>query len=1007
MAESFQIKHARKWIPACICMLFAGLILCCNVADSGQGKILINVVADTGFVRFSKTEILMVDTVTGDTTVLFKGKLDSMEQLKSIPVPEYRGQKVKIILRGYQNDALVYEEVRIFDGKNNRMSEKIITKDSIPVIPPIPAAANKKPFFLNDSGRRKVDVSIKDSVDFIDSAFDEDGRIKEYAFDFDGNEVFDSSIKVDAARIGISARHFYPDSGKFNAVMRVTDDSGAFALDTVEVNVDQDIPVVIAGPKVIKPPGDVSLTGSATQRFGEIVMYKWDFDGDGIYDDSSAAGAYMTHKYVIERDYNAVLYVRDDDGNEATGNREVVISATQKIVNNPPTISGFTRQFTLSIKDTVNLNVTVSDEDGKVLEYSWDVDQDGIPDSLVNLNAPTANITLSRIHPDTGSFKLILKARDDSGATVSDTAFIHVLLDAPTADAGDDTTAVTGTTVALHAGASDLMGKIIKREWKIGNSAYIPVSKTDTSIIVTGIGLLTCTLRVTDDDGNQATDDKAITITSPTANVPPQITTLTVNKSACVIGDTLFFTAHGLDTDGKVVKYSWDYDGDRIYDDSTDANTPEVDISHSHRFVKSGKLTVTLKIRDDNGAILEKSSIVDVQPALPTANPGTDTIVYAGTTIRLHAAGQDRYGRKVKLEWKGPEGVYKTVSGPDTAIAAPLIASSSVYYLRATDDFGQSRESHITVTVILGKIIVQVRFAGRDSIVDTVPAALGSKTAYMLDTAKFKQYGFQKWSIGGGAVSVDDSLSRKTDITLQAPSAVLQANMVLRKILVISAVGGFQHTDAIAAAKSSIAQLGVANNFQVVFSDSTKNLSPAYFDGYQTVVFNNVTMAGKIFDTASMQVFEKYLQSGGGHVGMHGAIDIQGSWNNYSDYLGATGVSHGLAGQNGTVNLDPESVNQGFAKGVPATFSVAEEWWKITPNPRNSTGTRILLTLDESSTPTLGSSAMGGDHPVAWAREYKGGRIFYTTFGHANAVFTASFFGNHIYQGIAWSANWK
>ncbi len=604
---------------------------------------------------------------------------------------------------------------------------------------------------------------------------------------------------------------------------------------------------------------------------------------------------------------------------------------------------------------------------------------------------------------------MILNVKDDSSATVSDTAVIHVLLDPPKANAGDDTTVITGASVLLHVDASDQMGQIVKREWKIGNSAFVTVSKIDTTITANGVGQLTCTLRVTDDDGNQTTDDKVITVNSPAANLPPQITTLTVDKITCVIGDTLLFTAHGMDADGKVVKYSWDYEGDSIYDDSTDANAADVDISRSHRFVKSGKFSVTLRIRDDKGAILEKSSIVVVQPALPTVNPGKDTMVYAGTTIKLHAAGLDRYGRKVKLEWNGPEGVYNPAWGPDTVVAAPLIAASLVYSLRSTDDLGQTNESHITVTVLLGKIILHVNLAGKDSVIDSIPMALGSKTSYMLDTAKLKQYSFQNWITVGNSISVDDSLSRKINITLTAPSAVLQANLVLKKILVISKVGGFNHAAAIAAAKTVITQLSVDHNFQVVFSDSSKNLSPSYFAAYQAVVFNNVTWAGKVFDTTSMLAFESYFQSGGGYVGFHGAGDVAATWNNYADYLGTADVQHGVNTTVGTMNLDPESFNQSYAQGVPSNFSIAEEWWKTTPNPRGTTGTKVLLTLDESSIPDslLVGLTMGPDHPVAWVRNYKSGRVFFSSFGHNGATYATPFWINHIYQGIAWSANWK
>src|SRR6188768_1040944 len=98
MPASRTFKHASKIISACICLFFAGLMLSCNMSDGGQGKALINVIADQSFMNFSKTEILMIDTVAGDTTILFNDTLKSMEKLKNLPAPGYHGQKVKILL---------------------------------------------------------------------------------------------------------------------------------------------------------------------------------------------------------------------------------------------------------------------------------------------------------------------------------------------------------------------------------------------------------------------------------------------------------------------------------------------------------------------------------------------------------------------------------------------------------------------------------------------------------------------------------------------------------------------------------------------------------------------------------------------------------------------------------------------------------------------------------------------------------------------------------------------
>jgi len=50
---------------------------------------------------------------------------------------------------------------------------------------------------------------------------------------------------------------------------------------------------------------------------------------------------------------------------------------------------------------------------------------------------------------------------------------------------------------------------------------------------------------------------------------------------------------------------------------------------------------------------------------------------------------------------------------------------------------------------------------------------------------------------------------------------------------------------------------------------------------------------------------------------------------------------------------------------------------------------------------------MGADHPIAWTREYKGGRFFYTELGHNVASLDTEFGRQHLLEGIRWAANRK
>ena len=71
-------------------------------------------------------------------------------------------------------------------------------------------------------------------------------------------------------------------------------------------------------------PLTVTLTGTGTDADGVIVLYEWDFEGDGTYDWSSASTGDTAHTYSTPGQYDAVLRVTDDDGLTDTDDTETI-----------------------------------------------------------------------------------------------------------------------------------------------------------------------------------------------------------------------------------------------------------------------------------------------------------------------------------------------------------------------------------------------------------------------------------------------------------------------------------------------------------------------------------------------------------------------------------------------------------------------------------------------------------------------------------------------------------
>ena len=69
-------------------------------------------------------------------------------------------------------------------------------------------------------------------------------------------------------------------------------------------------------------------------------------------------------------------------------------------------------------------------------------------------------------------------------------------------------------------------------------------------------------------------------------------------------------------------------------------------------------------------------------------------------------------------------------------------------------------------------------------------------------------------------------------------------------------------------------------------------------------------------------------------------------------------------------------------------------------SPRATSGTHVLLTMDESTYAEDDGTDPDDDHPISWCRKFDGGRMWYTGMGHTQASFSEADFLKHILAGI-------
>ncbi|HEV7347321.1 ThuA domain-containing protein [Telluribacter sp.] len=211
------------------------------------------------------------------------------------------------------------------------------------------------------------------------------------------------------------------------------------------------------------------------------------------------------------------------------------------------------------------------------------------------------------------------------------------------------------------------------------------------------------------------------------------------------------------------------------------------------------------------------------------------------------------------------------------------------------------------------------------------------------------------------------------------------------RILVFSKTAAFRHT-SIEAGQKALMQLGKEKGFAVDTTEDASRFNEENLKKYQAVVFLSTT--GDVLNAQQQNAFERYIQAGGGYLGIHAAADTEYDWPWYNQLAGAWFANHPM----------PDNVQKGefvvVDKNHPSTSFLPERWERedeFYSFKNISPALHVLLTIDEK---TYKGGTNGDNHPMAWYQEFDGGRSFYTAGGHTGATFSEPLFLRHLTAGL-------
>jgi PKD repeat protein len=238
----------------------------------------------------------------------------------------------------------------------------------------------------------------------------------------------------------------------------------------------------------------VTFDASASWSEDEIVLYGWDFDGDGVLDEATGSPV-VEHAYDDDGVYGALVRISDASGAVAWSD-PVQLS----VFNRPPTAGPYASVPAVEEGGTVVFSSASTDPDGRVVAWIWDLG-DG-----TTCQAESC----SHGYVSEGTYDVALIVTDDDGGVSTPSAItLSVRNAAPVAAFQvDAATAEVGVPLRFLDTSTDTNpGEIVHVAWDFGDGTYRaggPQAGGVYTHTYASPGGYTITLYVIDADGSMA-----------------------------------------------------------------------------------------------------------------------------------------------------------------------------------------------------------------------------------------------------------------------------------------------------------------------------------------------------------------------------------------------------------------------------------------------------------------------------------------------------------------------
>jgi type 1 glutamine amidotransferase len=246
-----------------------------------------------------------------------------------------------------------------------------------------------------------------------------------------------------------------------------------------------------------------------------------------------------------------------------------------------------------------------------------------------------------------------------------------------------------------------------------------------------------------------------------------------------------------------------------------------------------------------------------------------------------------------------------------------------------------------------------------------------------------------------------------------------QAKGATKKVLFFTKSSGYEHSviaqhgDKPSHAAKVLADIAKEAGFEVVASKDGRMFEPDQIGQWDIFVFETTGDLSKPVGDKQPPISadgEKALydaiRAGKGFMGMHCATDTfgkhrkKGADDAYIQMIGGEFNGHGDQQKCKIEIADPEfpGINNGFGK-EGKSFEINDEWYALRYLPED-----MHVILYQVTAGMKGGMYQRPNFPMTWARAYGKGRVFYTSMGHREDVWSNPMYQALLLGALAWSS---